>query len=420
MNPSNFYLCYLKQDISEKELETVHAYWEFNRTVGEFKYKTSDYRFNKGNKAIPNISSNIGKYVFIASNSNLSCSACDQKYTASSRSKLKRLLESIPSKCNACFAIEINAEASDVLMRAESVVRNFQIPSNEHYQTYSYIDALFLLILLSECVDHNTGRVESIDGLNLTGSYEDDVAIIESLAKKNILFECGVDLAGSNFCEVDVYYLQRYYTLLNVENKGKYDDLISNMPVSGFYIVKPDHFEDCSIFMHYIFDAFLSKSITLDDLQMLEEMVYTVLKNKAYQLLPIVESDNRIVVERGLSLDKVLKHAVRHLTLPQVFNLLHFQGGEVAKYLHRKELPPNSLHSQRLFAKFVETRINKLLEDTSKGRFTRYLPKDMVSSRLETFSAAYFLDEQLSWDSLTGQAIFRTWLSKLQVTTDIE
>ena len=228
MKPSDFYLCYLKE-LSEQELSLVHDYWEFGDTLDAYKYKTNDFRFGR-RSVILNISNNIGKYVQVASK-HLGCSICGDKFKASSRSQLQKLLDKRPEKCSSCVKGEINEVATDILERLEGCLSEFSFPIIKNNVSFNYMDALFTFIILNEDFNEATGRIYHLDNLNFTGSYEHDTQIFIDLLSKNIIYEIGENLFPENsFFEQDVKYLRKNYSNLNDENLDNYNDFNLRVP----------------------------------------------------------------------------------------------------------------------------------------------------------------------------------------------
>lgn len=409
MKPSDFYLCYLKA-LSKPELNLVHAYWWFGDTLDEYKYKTNNVRFSGGNIAIPNLFSNIGKYVYIASKF-LSCSVCGDKFKASSRSQLQKLLDKKPEKCSICLKGEINEVASEFLGRLEESLSELNLPTVENNISFNYLDALFTFIILSEDFDYATGRISHPDDLNFTGSHAHDMQIFSDLLSKNIIYEIDENLFTKNsFYEQDVKYLRKNYSNLNRENRDKYDDINLKIPKPGYYIAKLDQFEDYSILMYFLYEDILNKEIGLDDIKLLEELVNKTLLHKAYQLIPIVEADHRIAIERNLRLETILLHGVKHFLLNQVFNIFYFQGRLTAADIHSRPSIYRKVH-EKIYIKNVENHLNKLESIEEEKRYKKHLPTNMIDSKLEIFSSRYFLGDVMSWANLSGKEVVKRWVN---------
>ena len=407
MKPCDFYLCYLKA-LSKPELNLVHAYWWFGDTLDEYKYQKNNVSFSGGNIAIPNLFSNIGKYVYIASKF-LSCSVCGDKFKASSRSQLQKLLDKKPEKCSSCLKGEINEVATEMLDRLEACLPDFNFPIVENNISFNYLDALFTFIILSEDFDYATGRISHPDDLNFTGSHAHDMQIFSDLLSKNIIYEIDENLFTKNsFYEQDVKYLRKSYSNLNRENRDKYDDINSKIPKPGYYIAKPDQFEGYSILMYFLYEDILNKEVSLDDIKLLEELVNKTLLHKAYQLIPIVEADFRITIERSLRLETILLYGVKHFLLNQVFNVFYFQGRQTAADIHSKLSIYRKVH-EKIYIENVEKRMNKLENNILEKRYIKYLPSNMIDSKVEIFSSRYFLGDVMSWANLSGNEVVKRW-----------
>jgi hypothetical protein len=413
-------ICY-KTELTNEEVLAINGFWSFSDEENkEFKFTVHEIdRQHKAQakRAVMSLIKNSFYYVDLPG---FVCECCRLISPATSRADYKRRMSvkgSVP--CNKCTE-ELKRKQIE---NAEFVLDQFRsetLKPRDYLRKLTAVELMALLGVLSKLRNDDQFLGDSYQSISITNVEALDGSLLASLVEKGALIyiqELPSDVKRANDLLHPVNNNVTYYDQNRNFEQDAYNDpgslrggIYLNLPVLDNHVI-PFTSIDSALYQQLNLQSF-----TINDSQLIHQIVKHVQSEKLYFLLRAVEKEYRIAIDHSRPLAALLDHLVDNYTPLYLYFTFNVMARDTAAYLYKESANPFAAKH------YFTSKVGKYIQYIeSKGLSldkTWSLPVELDTSFFEAFFSQAYLNGHFDWNNLSAKEVVSLWLENVTLAEE--